>query len=197
MKKRGLVIGLLIMLAVITSGFTYAFWAASVAGDDDTALGTINIGKGQQAVTTVNIEDVLEGKKLVPAGFVVDSGTQTASVNLHFSVAWTTLSTALTGSQSVGDLTITPVVKFSLWNGTAFVEVTNVHPLYDQIVDHILVDANVANADEITLGASATTISYAVTLVEPSNVDEYNFFANGKIEITFTFVVDNVVTSNS
>jgi hypothetical protein len=94
-------------------------------------------------------------------------------------------------------LTITPVVKFSLWNGTAFVEVTNAHPLYAQIAAHILVVADPANATEITLGAPATTITYSVTLVEPDNVTEYEFFANGKIEVTFTFEVSNIQTTDN
>src|SRR5690606_22663176 len=104
MKKRGLIISVLVMLAVITSGFTYAFWAASVAGGTDTALGTINIGAGQEAETTVDIEDVLVGKKLVPEGFVVDLENETDEVNLQFSVLWTT-EAAVSGSESVGELT--------------------------------------------------------------------------------------------
>jgi hypothetical protein len=197
MKKRGLVIGLLIMLAVITSGFTYAFWANGVLGNNDTAVGTINISEGEDVATTVNVADVTAGKELVPAGYVVDTNTQTDSAALQFSVAWTTASTALNGSTSVGDIVITSSVKFYTFDGTNYVEVLAADPLYAQIAAHVVVTADGGNASTITLGATATTINYNVTLLEPSNQTEYDFFANGKIEVTFTFTVNNVVTTNN
>lgn len=198
MKKRGLVIGLLIMLAVITSGFTYAFWANGVLGNSDTAVGTINISEGQDVATTVNVADVTAGKELVPAGFVVNTETQTASADLQFSVAWTTAATdALDGTTSVGDIVITSSVKFFIWDGTAYVEVLSTDENFALIASKIAVTPNVGNATTITLGAAATTINYSVTLLEPANQAEYDFFANGKIEVTFTFTVNNVETTDN
>ena len=52
MKKRGLVIGLLIMLAMLTSGFTYAFWAGSITQSSN-QVGTVTIGEG--GTTTVRV----------------------------------------------------------------------------------------------------------------------------------------------
>lgn len=52
MKKRSLVIGLLIMLAMLTSGFTYAFWAGSITQEDN-QTGTVTIGEGGTTTVTV------------------------------------------------------------------------------------------------------------------------------------------------
>ena len=200
MKKRGLVISLLVLLAVITSGFTYAFWAAGVNGNNNTALGTVNIGEGETVETTVAVDDVLAGKDLVPNGYVVDPLTQVDSAELQFSLAWSTTATSLSGTTSVGDIVIGTSVKFYTWDSvnSVFVEVLPADPLFAQIALHVIVTPDAGNVDEITLGAaSPTTITYDVILLEPSNQAEYDFFANGKIEITFTFTVNNVVTTDN
>lgn len=192
MKKRGLVIGLLVMLAVITSGFTYAFWAGQVQTPiNGTVNGVINVGEGNNVTTTVALTgDAFTGGELVPAGFDNDGG-EVDEVILTFTVAWNVLSSAgasLDDSASLADLTITPtvVVKDEL---DADVTAT--------VGTYVLVTPNVANADEITLGAAAITISFTVTLTEPDTIAHYNALKNGTIEIEFEFAISNVSTNNA
>lgn len=192
MKQRKLVIGLLITLVVLVSGFTYAFWAGTVGeplqGDDSV---TINIGEGNSVSTQFNLSaaSVSTGTTLVPSGMANDAGEVT-SFTISFDVAWVnqTLSgSSLTGSTTTGDLDFdfTVTVLDSLGDP---VTVSGAAAL-------VVVTPAGGNATSITLNASAITLSVTVTLTEPANVAQYNDIVNGEIVIDFTFDVTNIVTN--
>ncbi|BCR36539.1 hypothetical protein [Mariniplasma anaerobium] len=105
MKQRKLVIGLLVMLAVAVSGFTFAFWAGSVTGNNDTASGTVTIGAGDTVATTVTVGDETSAGALVPFGLSgVSAGSPVEYVLLTFDVAWD--STDDLGDGTVGALSV-------------------------------------------------------------------------------------------
>jgi hypothetical protein len=191
MKQRKLVIGLLIMLAVLASGFTYAFWAGSVGapeeGDDSVE---VNIGQGNAVTTSFNLgaAQVSAGTTLVPTGMANDAGEVT-SFTVSFLVAWNNDAldgASLDGSTTTGDLDF----DFDVTVLTA----GDVEIVDQDVLDLVNVIANPANATSITLGAAGITISVTITLDEPANVDDYEAIALGSVVIDFTFNVSNIVT---
>jgi hypothetical protein len=191
MKQRKLVIGLLVMLAVLASGFTYAFWAGSVgapAEGSDSVI--VNIGEGN-AVTTIfalSAETVSAGTDLVPTGMANDAGEVT-SFTISFDVAWNNQAlsgSSLTGSVTTGTLNFSNVVTVKDDSGDV-VTVSGAAAL-------VVVTPNVANPTTITLNATAVTLSVTITLTEPINVAQYNDIVNGTITLAFTFNVTGIAT---
>lgn len=191
MKQRKLVIGLLITLVVLVSGFTYAFWAGTVGVPvEGTDSVTVNIGEGNNVSTIFNLgaAQVSAGTELVPAGMANDAG-EVVEFTVSFLVAWNNQAlsgSSLTGSTTTGDL------DFDF-------DVTIYDENDDEIVDAgvialVNVIANPLNATSITLNAAGITLSVTITLTEPASVAQYNAIKNGSIEIVFTFNVDNIVT---
>lgn len=185
MKQRKLVIGLLVMLAVAVSGFTFAFWASSISVTDATESTTINIGEGEAVTTTVVANpDVTNGKELVPSGRVVDSNTQSDSIVITFEIDWTEAGTAVdliagTLTATLGDIQVADDAQ-----GTNAV----VNP-------NSLVNVSVVLTDGATIqvnDASTYTVTVTITLDEPADQNEYNSVANKVIlfDLTFDITVD-------
>lgn len=87
MKKRGLIISLLVMLAVITSGFTYAFWSSTVR-EGAVASNNVTIGEAKTATFEVTVSGETSGK-LVPVGQVANSLSGAVEyVLFSFNVEW-------------------------------------------------------------------------------------------------------------
>jgi hypothetical protein len=188
MKKRGLVISLLVMLAVITSGFTYAFWAAGVTGPDaKVADGTISVGTGESISTSITLTgDDFTGGNLVPATFAGSGDVEWVSIPL--TVVWNASDAlgALDGSTTTGTLQITVTVTAT--KGGSAVEQT----LVDDLVNVVRTDVL---GNSITLGAAAMSIGYTVTLDEPANLADYNAISGAIITVSFSITVINPVTA--
>jgi hypothetical protein len=118
MKQRKLVIGLLVMLAVAVSGFTFAFWATGLDGDSlEIETNTVEIGSAQQATTTVSVTpDSIGDVILVPANRIDDSQapasgfTLVESVSFTFDVSWNEdvdSGELANFAGAIGDLTVT------------------------------------------------------------------------------------------
>ena len=179
MKKRGLVIGLLIMLAVITSGFTYAFWAAGIAADSETQTGVIKIGAGETVTSTVNVAAAVNSQgadKLVPAGFIATG--KISSLTLTFGVD---LDSA--GLDASGLSTTLTVSLTSATNGTTAND--------EAVLALIKAEFNGAgtgkNEYTIVSDGSAVSVVVTITIKEPSNVAEYNLIASKDLTLTFSF----------
>lgn len=101
MRQKKLVIMLLVLLAFVVSGFTYAYWASSITvGAIDNQQATITIGEGQVVNTSaaVGLIDV-NGEDLVPTAYA--SGDEDTAV-ITIPVTWTS---ALGASGALGTLT--------------------------------------------------------------------------------------------
>jgi hypothetical protein len=185
MKQRKLVIGLLVMLAVAVSGFTFAFWASSVSVTDDTESTTINIGEGQAVTTTVVANpDVTNGKALVPSGRVVDSNTESDSIVITFEVAWTETGTAVDGIAGTLSYTLGDIEVADDSNGTN--AVVNPNDLVN--VDVVLTDGAAIGVND----GNTYTVTVTITLDEPADQNEYNSVAGQVIlfDLTFEITVD-------
>jgi len=183
MKKRGLVISLLVLLAVITSGFTYAFWAAGIAAGSQTETGTIKVGAGETVQSTVSIGSVTNSQganKLVPVGYA--DANEVDSLTLTFSVTWTSANeNTSNGGDAQGLESTLTVAKVSAFAG--LVDVSSLFNVSGTLSYSITSDA-----------VSATTVTVTVTMNEPTTIAEYNAVANQDVILTLSFSVAAVTT---
>lgn len=179
MKKRGLVIGLLIMLALVTSGFTYAIWSSVELGTD-TVADTITIGEGRQASSTVTLTSTLPADAtLVPVGEVATS----------------------IGLNPVDELTFTFTVlwednMFPADDSTLTISVTDVNNATEDLSPAAIALLNFAFTDGTDTGLTYTitegstlTITLTVTLTEPTTQLLYDEIINEDITFDVNFTV--------
>jgi hypothetical protein len=174
MRSKKLVIGLLLLLAVVFTTGTFAYWASSVAGDDATTTGTITIGTGNQVTTTVSLGAAVNSQgsdALVPAGFA-ESG-KIVSLTLSFDVDWA--STGLDASGLTGGLAVTYDAAVNTTNSDDVKTLFNVSGLTGYTID--------------TDDATSTTVTITITMNEPSDLAEYELVAGEDVILTFTFTV--------
>jgi hypothetical protein len=191
MKQRKLVIGLLIMLAVLASGFTYAFWAGTVqAPVNGTDNRVITIGEGNEVETVLDLSTVtFNSGILVPAGMDNEVG-EVDQVSVSFDVFWD--NDGLSGA-SLDDSTTTGTLNYSY---VVVVKDDLGAVISDVNVTNLVVVSPAAGNTSITLDDSVeTTVAFTITLTEPNSVAEYNAIANGSIEIAFTFTVTGITTN--
>jgi hypothetical protein len=179
MRQKKLVIGLLVMLAVLVSGFTYAYWSAGIAADSDTATGTISVGTGETVTSTVNVGAAVNSQganELVPSGFAAAGKIE--SLTLTFSVDWD--STGADASSLTSTLTV------------ALTGATNGTPAEDAAVLALLNSAFNGVGDgtyTIISDGSAVSVVITITLDEPTSQAEYNYVAGQDLTLTFSFSV--------
>jgi len=169
MRQKSLVIGLLVVLAFLVSGFTYAFWASGIAADTANATGTITVGSGDEVAATINVTNQTGGT-LVPTGFE-DDVTTFDTIVLNFEVDLD--SAGLDASGLVSTLTASVV---SAVNGTP----VSVLSLLDIVITY-------PDGQSLTSDGDSITVTVTITLPEPANVTEYNLVAGEDIVITFLF----------
>lgn len=177
MKKRNLVIGLLITLAVALTGATFAYWASSIAGDDTLVSGnSITIGSGEAVTTSVSFAAGSATDALVPTAYIDNTGDDTST--LTYSVTWAE-TTDLDADGTAGTVVAT-VSNLSLGTLT---------PAEIQAMFTFTPDAAAA----ISLDGAA--VDYDITVVfanEPATKAIYDQVANGTLsfDVTFTVTVD-------
>jgi hypothetical protein len=178
MRQKSLVIGLLVVLAFLVSGFTYAYWAAGIAADTESKTGTITVGTGETVVSTVNVAAAVNSQganALVPAGFAA-SGKIT-SLTLTFSVDW-----ASTGLDASG-LTSTLTVELVSATNPSSVDVLSLF--------NASFNGTGTNNAQYTIVSDGSNVSVVVTITmdEPANQAEYNLVAGLAITLGFSFSV--------
>ena len=191
MKKRNLVIGLLIMLSVIVSGFTFAFWASGVNGNQNVASGSVTIGQGGVAETVVTVDDQTLGNALLPK----TQSTTNNNINLIFNVNWAEDATIqLQGSTVTGTLTATAVfVRIDKQDETnSGLNVTAIESMFT-LGTPVYQGGN----QTITMGTQKqVTINLEFT-TEPATKAIYDLIQQGKIVIQVTFVVSGATAVTS
>jgi hypothetical protein len=168
MKRKNLILGFLVLLMVLVSGFTYAYWAGTVTGNNDAATGTVTIDEGEVVTTTVVVADETGTNPMVPTAYAL-ANEDTAT--LTFTIDWD--GTGATGA--TGDLVIS-IDSYTL--GT---------------LTEAEIDAMFSITPQVGVVVTAGTLQTAtVTIVfhtEPATEAIYNQVANGTLEINLTFTV--------
>ncbi|RJX24333.1 MAG: hypothetical protein C4537_07085 [Acholeplasma sp.] len=187
MKKRSLLIVMLVMLALVTSGFTYAFWAASVTGNNDTAVGSVEIGQGSAVTTTVLVGDETSAGLLVPTGY--QNGTTTFNqITLTFDVDWTADASGAAGT--TGTLVVDVVeTSFDILDDLDVTTgLTDVQ--IDAMFDVVVTSGNNAS---MTIGGSQAVVITITFANEPASSAIYDAVANGTFVFDVTFTLGSIV----
>lgn len=194
-SSRKRIIAFLLMLSLVLTSGTFAYWASEVEGTKTEAEGTLAVGSGDNVETTFNLTNELNsGGYLVPAEQVENSGEKAVeSIDLSFDVQWLEdeETSQLAGTNSVGEIDIAHEVKIYL--GDRLLDADEFEVIYD-----LLSVEYVKHAETIVLDAEATTFSFQVTMDEPANQEQYNLIADAKIVIDFRYSIDqdSIVTSD-
>jgi hypothetical protein len=174
MKNKGLVIGLLLMLALVVSGATYAYWATAINVTDDTSLGTVTIGEAGAAVTTSVVVANLDEEELdlVPVGLGSPN-----FVEFVFDVEWQAIAGAVgaTGTITVSNATYS--VPGATLSGA------QLEAMFTSSVQTAAEDLSITNGQtkQVTVRVTFDT--------EPADKDIYDLIKNATLTATFTFDV--------
>ncbi|MFW6319263.1 MAG: hypothetical protein ACOC1L_03675 [Bacillota bacterium] len=193
-KSRKTIIGALLLLALVVTSFSFAYWSNGVNGpaDDDT-IGTITVGEGEAVETSFDLDDVTAtGGDLVPANQLNNSPSGSVdSVTVSYDVQWKEdgSTSQLDGTTSEAPINVTWVVTLEDENE---VEVTD-----QDVLDLINVTAQSGNPTELTLDASAQTFAFDITLDEPADQAEYDLIVRGTITVTITYSLGTVTTTDN
>ncbi len=172
MRQKKLVIGLLVMLALVVSSFTYAYWNNITAPADDTAAGTVTIGEGDTITTTVVVGNVSDTSALVPTTYVATPGVEDTAA-LSFSVNWSG------GSGSAG----TPGTL------TATIDSYTLGTLTETQIDDMFTITVTSGTGAIVAGTLQNVIITVVFTTEPGSETIYNQVALGTLTFNLTFSV--------
>lgn len=187
-KNRKRLIALLLMLSLVMTSGTFAYWASYVEGTSTQATGTLEVGSGDKVETRFDLSNEFNsGGLLVPEGQAVNSlEGAVEEIDLAFDIQWVEdeETTQMLGVNSVGQIEISHVVSIVL-NGEELDK-----EVYANIYDLVNVKYNKNNATELTLDAAAETFGFKITLDEPADQEEYNLIANAQISVTFSYVIN-------
>ena len=186
MKQRNLIIGLLVMLAVAVSGFTFAFWSAGVTGDSDVAVGTIEIGQGDAVTTTVTVADVADAGLLVHTGYQDDT-TTFDDLTLTFSVAWDEDDTGAAGTTGTLNVTVDSYDIVDDLGTTTGLTTAQIDAMFTIVVTS-------GDQETMTLNGTQNVVVTVTFTDEPATKAIYDKVANGTLKINLTFLLDDIVT---
>ena len=179
--SRKLVIGLLVMLSVVVTSFTYAYWA-NIDYTVEQDANTVVIGEGRTVTVGVSVSQT--GGQLVPNGQTANSINANPVEYVIFTFV-VSLNDDKTGNQS-GTLAATPnniLIGASATNNGLVVTAVQIGGT---------VTGGTLNADGSTTITEGTSVNVyvKVTLTAPATVEIYDVIKNANI----TFDVDFVVT---
>ena len=188
-------IAFLFMLSIVLTTSTFAYWATSVEGTEDDAVGTLSIGSAESVDTKFVISNELNtGGLLIPKGQLNNSEINAVeSIDLSFDVKWEEDEdiSQLAGTTSVGIVRISHELEIE-HNG----EVLDLDK-YSVIYDLITVAYNPNNPETLILDENAKTYNFTVTLDEPKNQEQYNLISESTISVVFSYlIIDNNVTTS-
>ena len=205
MKKRNLVIGLLIMLSVIVSGFTFAFWQGTI-DLNETESTSITIGSGREVLVTADLTE-FNVVSLVPVGKedlsnennAASSVVLTYTLNYADSAAYATNTTFTTVLQSVSLNGMSPERIDYLFDFVVKVDGTDYNVTYDDVNDEwgIKDDLNNVWLNPPT-GSITKTVAETITITvtfanEPADADEYDLVATKALTFNVVFTTAQVM----
>lgn len=186
MRQKKYVITLLVLLALVVSGFTYAYWAGGVDAasiTDQTA--NITIGQGTTVTTSAVVNDTSGARlPLVPSGRE-EVGVTTHTVTVTYTVAWTNDGgDAVSAAGATATLTVNPTLSLT---GLAQ---PRVNVLFD--ITSVTITGGAAADGEITFGETKTVTIVITFVQEPADFDEYELVANKDLILTVALALTSV-----
>lgn len=194
-KNRKKIISLLLMLSLVLTTGTFAFWASYVEGTSEEATGTLTVGYAEGVETKFDLTNELNsGGFLVPSSQLYNSMEHSVdSITLSYDLSWQEAAdlTQLEGTISTGDVSI---------SHSLIIEVDGKEldsKIYSTIFDLVKVNYSTNNPEQLTLDGDVETFSFYITMDEPTNQEEYSIISNASVSILFSFrIFDNFVDTN-
>lgn len=173
-KRKNLIVGVLILMMVLVSGFTFAYWASGVNGSTVNSDATIQIGTG----TTVETKVVVGALDLnePTGGLVPQTQAGVSDVDITFNVNWVDDGNGVNVG-SAGSTGTLVVAEVSVMVGTVDVS--------DLFIITIPSDV------PIVAGTAQDSIVNVLFNIEPRTQAEYNDVQGGILTITISFTVTN------
>lgn len=181
------VIAFLVMLSLIMSSGTFAYWANYVEGTETEVTSTLEVGRGNRVETVFELSNEINtGGYLVPVGQVNNSDEGAVeAINVSFDVEWVEdeETTQMLGVEAVGQIEVKHRVNIYV-DGKLLQFEGN-----ENIYDLVNVLYNESNKTELQLDAAAETFSFTITLDEPANQEEYSIISEASISVTFSYEI--------
>lgn len=177
MKSRKLAIGLLLMLAMVVTTGTFAYWASSVNNDSEVETATVSIGTAGSANTVVNLGTVTgDGStNLVP-------NSQTGDHVMEFTVVVTWDSESGTAADSTEGTLLASEVYQTMSTGGSLDD-TALDLMFDTTYSY-------DTSDQITVGTGSVTVTITVTFTnEPGTKAIYDTLVQNDLVLDLTFAV--------
>jgi hypothetical protein len=178
-KQRKVVIALLLVLTLLVTGFTYAYWASGITVTDGTTqTPTIQIGTGKTVTSSVNVTGgTTNALNLVPVGREV-SGESVSSITYNYAVKWENASNDNDATGATADLTVGAVLSGADASELGLFTVS--------------ITAPTANPYGMTYGDEITVTVVVEFTTEPADAAQYALIANKILTLTVTFAMGDV-----
>ncbi len=181
---------LIVLSLVLTTG-TFAYWVGNVEGTDSKVEDTLTIGSGKTVTTQLTIDqnDISDYGQLVPSKQINNSiNLAVDMIPLNYSLKWFEEQST---SQIYGE-EIYGIIKTSIRYEIIPINESDVldYLEYSNIYNLVNIEENENNQKEITLNDDTPkNLQYVITLAEPSNQSEYQIIKNAVINFYFTFEI--------
>ncbi len=187
-SRKSIIVFLLVLSLVLTTG-TFAYWASFVEGTTDEAVGTIAVGYGESVETRFELTNNINNDEyLVPQGQANNSQKGAVeSISLIYGLAWKENSdlSQLVGATATGKVNVTYSMIIES-DGEKLDEEE-----YSNIYNLINVNSDLSNPSELILDEESKLFSFYITMNEPKNQEEYTIISNATITITFSFSIND------
>ena len=106
-RSKKIILGLLVTLAIMFSGLTYAYWAGGIIAPANKVVenNSVKIGEGEDVVTEITAVAVASEKELIPTAYAVDDEDKET---LEFTVLWS--GNGATGATGTLEVTISNII---------------------------------------------------------------------------------------
>ncbi len=191
------IVGYLLVLSLILTTGTFAYWANYVEGTNNEITETLTVGSAKSVKSRFDIANELHsGGRLVPSNQVENSeANAVAKIDLAYNIAWLEDSnvTQLNGTSTMGLIGISHSLIIVV-NGEELDS-----SVYPKIFELINVNYDVNNKTQLVFKGESETFFFSVTMDEPENQREYLLIRNASITIEFTFSIHDslIETTNN
>ena len=178
-KQRKVVIALLLVLTLLVTGFTYAYWASGITVTQGARTPTVTIGEGQSVATTLTVSEPENNTvKLVPST-ITPSESEAHSVTYTFNVQWAGSTHAASTVGATADLSLTATL-----NTPAGLTADKMAEMFTISNDLSVAGMTYGQTKEVNV-----TVTFAN---EPANVVDYAAIINQVLTLTVTFTLGPV-----
>ncbi len=191
-KRPKKLIAFLLMLAVVISGSSFAYWASYVDGTENTSYSVLQVGQAEstKSVLTITPNQLNSYGILVPKGQKVNSidPMSVEEMNVIHELVWDEDNEVLqtTGNIITGYIGYDISVEIIPNNEELVLD----QYLYRDVYNLIQVTPNESNPNDIILNEKDIKVmNYKITLDEPKSVEDYELISNSTIHITFLYRV--------